>query len=203
MAKQANYTPWIIAGVAGAIVLLIIFSVIGMYNGIVAKDVAVDKAWANVQSTYQRRADLIPNLVDTVKGAKNFEQQTLTQITQLRGEAVSASAKVQAATSADQITSANGEVSSVLSRLLVIVEAYPDIKSTQNFLALQDEIAGTENRINFARDNYNTAVQQYQVAVRTFPGNIAAGVFGFSADRHKPFAADQGAEKAPKVNFGQ
>ncbi|TAL51565.1 MAG: LemA family protein [Nanoarchaeota archaeon] len=203
MAKQANYTPWIIAGVAGAVILLIIFSVIGMYNSIVAKDVGVDKAWANVQSTYQRRADLIPNLVDTVKGAKNFEQQTLTQITQLRGEAVSASAKVQAATSADQITSANGEVSSVLSRLLVIVEAYPDIKSTQNFLALQDEIAGTENRINFARDNYNSAVQQYQVAVRIFPGNVVAGVFGFSADKHKPFAADQGAEKAPKVNFGQ
>src|SRR3989344_7009796 len=194
---KKNMGLWIGIGV---VVILALF-LIGSYNGLVGVDTSVEQKWGNVQSAYQRRADLIPNLVDTVKGARDFEQSTLTEITKLRGEAVSASQKAQDATTTGQLQETGGEINSILSRLLVIVENYPDLKSNANFLALQDELAGTENRIKFERDNYNTAVRNYKIAVRSFPANIIAGMFGFSADKYDTFASDPGAENPPDVNF--
>ncbi len=204
MAKQKSNSvnKWLIAGgVIAVLVILLILSFVGMYNTLVSKDVFVEKAWGNVQASYQRRADLIPNLVDTVKGSRDFEQQTQTQIAQLRSEAGTASSKVQSAQSPNELQQAGGELSSVLSRLLVIVEAYPDLKSNQNFLALQDELAGTENRIVFERNNFNGAVADYKRAVRSFPTNIIAGMFGFSVDKHQTFQADSAAQTVPDVSF--
>ncbi|MEK6968191.1 MAG: LemA family protein [Nanoarchaeota archaeon] len=201
MAKKSMNPMWIVLGVVLAIILFVGIFVAGSYNGFVAKDQEVERAWGNVQSAYQRRADLIPNLVDTVKGARDFEKNTLTEITKLRGEAVSASQKVQSATTTSQIQETGGEINSILSRLLVIVENYPDLKSNTNFLSLQDELAGTENRVKFERDNFNLAVRNYKTAVRSFPGVLIAGMFGFSAEKHSTFAAESGAENAPDVNF--
>jgi LemA protein len=195
----------ILAGVGvvlliGALVLLSLFGwVSGTYNTLVQKDVTVENQWAHVQSAYQRRADLIPNLVDTVKEAKNFEKDTQTQIAQLRSQAGQAKIDVGSAQSIEQLQAASTQMSSVLSRLMVIVEAYPDLKSNANFLALQDEISGTENRIKWERDNYNNAVQDYKVSVRTFPTNLLASMFGFSQEKWKMFDAAPGAETAPNV----
>jgi LemA protein len=174
---------------------------VGIYNSLVGKDVDVENKWAKVQSAYQRRADLIPNLVETVKGARDFEAGTQTKIAELRSQAAGAQQQVASAKSAEDLQSASAEMSSVLSRLLVIVEAYPDLKANQNFLSLQDELAGTENRIKFERDNYNDAVQSYKTSVRTFPGSVIAGMTGFSADKWSMFSADEGSEKAPVVDF--
>lgn len=182
-----------------AVLVILGLMIAGMYNGLVAKDTAVEGKWGNVQASYQRRADLIPNLVDTVKGYKDYEQATLTKITELRSSAASAQANMKAAKNVNDINAASGEMDSILSRLLVIVEAYPDLKASQNFLALQDELAGTENRITYARTEYNDAVKAYKTGVRTFPRNIIAGMFGFSVDKWEMFQADEGAEKAPKV----
>jgi LemA protein len=189
----------------GIVIVCIIFAglavliVGGTYNSLVGKDTTVENQWAHVQTAYQRRADLIPNLVDSVKAAKDFEQQTQTQIAQLRSQAGQAKIDMGNAKDAEQLQAANTQMSSVLSRLMVIVEAYPDLKSNANFLALQDELAGTENRIKWERDNYNNAVQDYKVATRSFPTNIIAGMFGFAPDKWKMFQADAGAEKAPSV----
>jgi len=202
MAKKSSLNQgWIIVGVIVAVVLIFGIFIISAYNNLIVKDQETERAWGNVQSAYQRRADLIPNLVDTVKGARDFEQSTLTEITKLRGEAVSASQKAQDATTTGQLQETGGEINSILSRLLVIVENYPDLKSNANFLALQDELAGTENRIKFERDNYNMAVRNYKIAVRSFPANIIAGMFGFSADKYDTFASEPGAENVPKVDF--
>jgi LemA protein len=185
------------------IVLLVILAVFvagilivaGMYNSLVQNDVAAGKAWGNVQTAYQRRADLIPNLVATVQGVANFEKSTYTAVTEAR------SGWTNAKTSEEKVAAAQS-MDSALSRLLVVMENYPDLKANQNFLALQDELSGTENRVKFERDNYNKAVQAYQLSVRSFPTNIMAGMFGFSADKWKMFEADQGAQNAPKVgNF--
>lgn len=191
----------IIGIVLVVLVVIGIFVVVGYYNSFVSKDVAVTNAWAKVQTAYQRRADLIPNLVDTVKGYKDYEQATLTKIVELRSQAGQVQQNVQAAKTPGELLAAQGEMSSVLSRLLVIVEAYPDLKASANFLSLQDELAGTENRVKFERDNYNDAVKVYQTAVRKIPGALFAGIFGFSADKHKMFEAVPGAETAPKVAF--
>jgi LemA protein len=174
-------------------------ALVGTYNSLVGKDTTVENQWAHVQTAYQRRADLIPNLVDSVKAAKDFEQQTQTQIAQLRSQAGQAKIDMGNAKDVEQLQAANSQMSSVLSRLMVIVEAYPDLKSNANFLALQDEIAGTENRVKWERDNYNNAVQDYKVSTRTFPTNMIAGMFGFSPDKWNMFQADAGAEKAPDV----
>lgn len=186
----------------GVMVLLTVMWGIGKYNTFIKLDKDVDNNWAKVQSAYQRRADLIPNLVETVKGARDFEKDTLTRIAELRSQAGQAKIDVSNAKDAEALQAAGTQMSSVLSRLLVIVEAYPDLKTNQNFLALQDEIAGTENRINFERNNYNDAVRNYQVGIQTAPGVFVARMFGFSADKHKMFQAEAGAEKAPKVDFG-
>jgi LemA protein len=183
------------------VMLFIVMIIAGMYNSLVQVDVSTGKAWGNVQTAYQRRADLIPNLVATVQGAKTFEQQTQTQIAALRSQAGQVQQQVQTATTPGELQTAANDMSGIVSRLLVIVEAYPDLKSNQNFLALQDELAGTENRIKYERDNYNTAAQSYQLAVRSFPTNILAGMFGFSVDKWRMFQADASAQTAPKVNF--
>lgn len=171
----------------------------GTYNTLVGKDTAVENKWAFVQTAYQRRADLIPNLVDTVKEAKNFEQQTQTQIAELRSQAGQAKIDISNAKDIDQLQAANAQTSSILSKLMVIVEAYPDLKSNANFLALQDELANTENKIKWERDEYNNAVMDYKVTTRSFPTNFIAGMFGFSQDKWKMFQADATAQNAPNV----
>ena len=194
--KNYGFLKWLIPLI---VILLIIFWFVGAYNGLVSKDEGVNKAWGDVQSTYQRRADLIPNLIETVKGYKTYEQDVLENIVKLRSEAGQAKVQVDDATSPAQLEAAMGSLDGVLSRLLVVVERYPDLKASQNFLALQDELAGTENRINVARQRYNDAVKLYNVKTRRFPTNIVANMFGFV--QKEMFEAVGGAETAPEVKF--
>ena len=192
----------ILIGVLVAIVViaLLIFSwVASTYNRLVTVDESVKQKWGNVQSAYQRRADLIPNLVETVKGYRDYEASTLTAITQLRSEAGQAKIQVDSATTPEQLEAASGSMNGVLSRLLVIVENYPDLKASENFLSLQDELAGTENRIKVERDNYNVAVKDFNIVARRFPSNTIAGMFGFG--KKTAFAAAAGAENVPTVSF--
>jgi LemA protein len=190
--KKKLSKGWIVAIVVIAVIVIIILSGVGMYNNLVRSDVKVDTAWGQVQTVYQRRADLIPNLVETVKGAKNFEQQTLIAITEAR------SAWTNAKTPEDQVAAANG-MESALSRLMVVVENYPELKSNANFLALQDELANTENKIAVERGRYNTAVQDFNTRVRVFPTNVVAGMFGF--EKRTFFQSAPGAENTPPVKF--
>ena len=173
----------------------------GGYNSLVTQDEAVKKAWNNVQSDYQRRADLIPNLVNTVKGEANFERGTLTDVINARASAT------QMKVSPDDLTPENiqkyqqaqGQLTQALGRLLVVTEAYPNLRANDAFRGLQTQLEGTENRIKVSRNDFNAAVQEYNVKVRTFPMNIFAGMFGF---RVRPgFTADAGSQNAPKVNF--
>ena len=198
---SSSHTGWIIFGVVAMIIVIIIMSVAGMYNGLVSKDVAVTKNWGNVETAYQRRADLIPNYMAIVQGAMSFEKSTQTEIAQLRSDAGQIQQQVASAKTPDELQSAENQMPSLVGRVNVVVEAYPDLKSLTNFQAFQDELAGTENRIKFERDNYNTAVQSYQVAVRSFPTNILAGMYGFSVDKYKMFQSQAGAENAPKIVF--
>ena len=184
-----KHLPWIIpVGIA----LIFILWTIGSYNGLVNAQVNVDTSWGQVQSVYQRRADLIPNLVETVKGVRDFERETFTAITEARSRWQTAS------TPQEQVAAANN-LESTLARLLVVVENYPQLKSNENFLALQYELAGTENRINVERQRYNEAVGTYNKKTRTFPSVIIASLFGF--EQREFFEADAGADKAPKVTF--
>ncbi|MBS3095113.1 LemA family protein [Candidatus Woesearchaeota archaeon] len=183
----------LIAGISiiGILVILIIWFG-ASYNGLIKRQVEVDKSWGNVQSVYQRRADLIPNLVNTVKGFAKQELTVFTEVTNAR------SAWANAKTTEKQVNAANG-LESAISRLLLVVENYPLLKSDQNFLALQDELAGTENRINVERQRYNEAVSEYNKRVRVIPSNIVAGLFGF--EQRTFFEAASGAENAPNVAF--
>jgi LemA protein len=185
------------------IVLALILFVGGCntYNGLVTQDQNVNETWAKVQSAYQRRADLIPNLVNTVRGYADFERGTLTDVVNARARATSINVDPTNLTpeSLQQFQEAQGGLSSALGRLLVTVERYPELKANQNFLELQSQLEGTENRIKVARDEFNAAVKSYNVKVKRFPTNLLAGIFGFSS---KPFfEADAGAEKAPEVSF--
>ncbi len=185
--------------------LVLIFSVVAYgvsaYNGLVGLDEAVDSAWAQVENVYQRRADLIPNLVATVKGSADFEQETLNQVVEARSKV--GSINVSGTPTAEQLQAfqqAQGGLSSALSRLLVVVEQYPDIKSTENFRDLQAQLEGAENRIAVERKRYNEVAQGFNTTRRRFPTSIIAGWFGF--DEPKPyFESDDGAEKAPTVDF--
>jgi len=192
MKKTANKGfPWKVV-VPVAVVLLLVVWFVGMFNGLISAQESVDSAWSNVESVYQRRADLIPNLVETVKGYKIHEAELLTDITKARSawaSAVSPDDKMAAADSLDN----------AFAKLMVVVENYPDLKASQNFLALQDELAGSENRINVARQRYNDAVRLYNVKIRRFPANIIAGLFGF--EKREMFKASSGAEKVPEVKF--
>ena len=171
------------------------------YNGMVSRDQAVKAQWGNVQSAYQRRADLIPNLVNTVKGAANFEKSTLTDVINARAKATSVQLN------ADQLTPENlrrfqeaqSQVGAGLGRLLAVSENYPELKANANFQELQAQIEGTENRINVERNKFNTATNEYNGFIKSFPNNIFAGLFGF---QEKPyFEAAAGSEKAPTVQF--
>ena len=171
------------------------------YNEMVAKDENVEAAWANVQNAYQRRADLVPNLVNTVKGAANFEKETLTQVIEARAKATSVNISPDNLTpeNIQRFQQAQGELSGALSRLLVSVEQYPDLKANQNFLELQAQLEGTENRISVERRKFNETVQDYNSYIRSFPRNFIAGWFDFEKKGY--FEADAGAQKAPAVQF--
>ncbi len=181
--------------------LIAAFSGCNSYNRFVEKDTEVEKSWGNVQSAYQRRADLIPNLVETVKGAADFEQSTLAQVAEARAKATSMQIDPTDLTpeKIKEFQAAQGELSSALGRLLMITENYPDLKATQAFTELQSQLEGTENRIKVERDKFNEAVADYNAAIRKFPSNFFAGIFGF--DRKGQFEAEQGAQNAPKVQF--
>lgn len=184
------------------VVGLIVFFGISVNNGLVDKEEAVEGAWAQVENQYQRRADLIPNLVNTVKGAANFEQETLTSVIEARSKATSVNisandlndpAKFQ------QFQQAQGELSGALSRLLVSVERYPELKANANFRDLQSQLEGTENRIATERMRFNNTAQDFNSSIRKFPASIFASIGGF--ERKAYFEADQGAENAPTVDF--
>lgn len=187
--------------VIGVLILIMVGGTLTTYNGLIAKDEAVATAWGNIQSQYQRRADLIPNLVSTVKGYAKHESETLENVMAARAKAT------QITVNADNLTpeklkqyqAAQGELSQALGRLMAVSENYPNLKANENFSELQAQLEGTENRINESRQMYNSAVQTYNVSVRRFPANIVAGMFGF--DKKNQFEAEAGAEKAPKVEF--
>ena len=187
--------------VIGAIVLILFVWGCSGYNGLVKREETVKNGWGNVNTEYQKRADLVENLVNTVKGAANFEKETLTQLVEARAKATSINL------TADQLTPENiakfqeaqGQLTGSLSRLLAVVENYPDLKATQNFQQLQGQLEGIENDIRNARAGFNSAVNSYNVKVRSFPMNLFAGMFGFKSK--EGFKADEGAEKAPKVQF--
>ena len=171
-------------------------------NSFVAMDEGVNSAWSQVQNQYQRRMDLIPNLVNTVKGVANFEKETYTAVAEARAKAGQTVINADQAKSPEafrQFEQAQGQLSSALSRLLVAVEKYPELKANQNFTQLQDELAGTENRIAVERRRFNEVVQVYNTRLRMFPGSIVAGVSGFNARPY--FTAQAGADQAPKVQF--
>ena len=181
--------------------LIAAFSGCNTYNNFVDKDVEVENAWANVQSDYQRRADLIPNLVETVKGAADFEQSTITAVTSARAKATSINIDPSNITPEKlaEFQAAQGELSAALGRLLMVTENYPDLKATAAFRDLQVQLEGTENRIKVARNKFNDTVSDYNKSVRRFPANFWANIFGFS-DKAM-FEADQGSQEAPKVKF--
>lgn len=171
------------------------------YNKMVNLDENVKAKWANVQSDYQRRADLVPNLVNTVKGAANFEQQTLTNVIEARAKATSVNISANNLTPAKiaEFQQAQGQLSGALGRLLAVAENYPQLQATQNFRDLQTQLEGTENRIKVSRNDFNSAVQQYNSIIRHFPNNLFAGMFGFQ--QKQGFQAEAGAEKVPQVKF--
>jgi LemA protein len=173
----------------------------GKYNSMVNKSEAVKSAWSQVENVYQRRSDLIPNLVNTVKGYAAHEQETFTAVIEARSKASSITIDPSKATPEQlkQFTQAQDGVSSALSRLMVVVEKYPDLKANENFMALQSQLEGTENRIAVERKRFNEVAQDYNTYIRRFPNNILAGMFGFQPRAY--FEAEKGAEKAPKVEF--
>lgn len=193
---------WIIIGAIILVVILIYSSIKGSYNNMVTKDEAVKSQWGTVESAYQRRMDLIPNLVNTVKGYADFEKTTLTQVIEARAKATQVTIKPENlnAESMQQFQAAQGQLSSALSRLLMTVEQYPNLKANEGFLDLQKQLEGTENRIAVERRKFNEMAQDYNTYIRSFPKNIWANLFGFEKKTY--FEAEQGAEKAPKVNFG-
>ena len=179
-------------GIPLGIILLAVLWYVGTYNSLIRLNEEVNNKWAQVETQYQRRVDLIPNLVSTVKGAAGFEQKTLTDITNARSQ-------WQAASSVNDKVNAANNVESALARLLVVVENYPQLKATQNFQSLQDELANTENKISVERGRYNDAVRTFNARIKTFPTKIVAGNLGYT-DRNY-FQAKEGAENAPEVSF--
>lgn len=171
------------------------------YNSMVTLDEQVQSQWAQVQNVYQRRADLVPNLVNTVKGAANFEQETITKVIEARAKATSVTvdASKLSPENIQKFQAAQGELTQSLSRLLVSVERYPELKANQNFLELQSQLEGTENRITVERQKFNEVTQEYNAKIRTFPNNLTANMFGFEKKGY--FQAEAGADKAPKVQF--
>lgn len=189
---KAGKAIGITAIVVIVVILAIFLSIRGTYNSLVQLDEGVKSAWAQVENQLQRRYDLIPNYVETVKGYAEHEREVFLKVTEAR-------AKVGGAENIEEKIGANNELSSALSRLLLVVENYPDLKANQNFMKLQDELAGTENRIAVERRRYNEAVKTYNVKIRSFPTNIMAGMFGFG--KAEFFNVSSEAREAPKVKF--
>lgn len=187
--------------VLSAIVLVAVFFTFGSYNSLVKEDESVNTTWANLQAQYQRRADLVPNLVNTVKGYAQHEASTLEGVVEARAKATQMQVNADELTpeKAAQIQKAQGELSQALGRLMAIQENYPELKANENFSELQTQLEGTENRINESRRHYNESVKTYNMKVRSFPRNIVANLFGFG--KRTPFEAETGADKAPEVKF--
>jgi LemA protein len=183
---------WIPVAIIGGIALVVVLFSVSRYNSLVGMSEEVDGAWAQVQNQLQRRADLVPQLVETVKGAAAHEKEIIASVT-------SARAKLAGARDPKSAAAADQELSSALSRLLVVVEAYPQIKANENFLRLQDELAGTENRIATERKRYNDTVREYNATIKRFPSNLFAGMFGFDARQY--FEATAGADRPPPIKF--
>lgn len=188
------------------IIVLVIVAIVAIwgvtgYNGLVRADEAVSTAWSNVENQYQRRADLIPNLVNTVKGYAAHEKEALDAVMTARARATQVTVDVADMTPEmlQEYQKSQGEIGAALGRLLAIAEAYPDLKANSNFLELQAQLEGTENRISVERRNFNDAAKGYNTSIRTFPRNILAGMFGF--EKRPYFEAQEGAEKAPDVQF--
>lgn len=199
MAKRRK--NWITLAIIAVIALFLFSSIKGSYNGMVQKSEAVDTQWANVENVFQRRADLIPNLVNTVKGYADFEQETLTSVIEARSKAtgINIDASNMTTESLAQFQNAQGQLSSALSKLMVVVERYPDLKANQNFMDLQAQLEGTENRIATERRKFNETARDYNTFIRMFPKNIWANIFNF--EKRPYFEADKGADQAPKVEF--
>ncbi|MDL2230688.1 LemA family protein [Alistipes sp. OttesenSCG-928-L06] len=183
------------------VVVVIVIAAVSAYNGLVTKQESVNTAWSNVETQYQRRADLIPNLVNTVKGYASHEQQTFTEVTAARARATQMTVDAENLTpeALAEYNQAQGELGSAIGRLLMIQENYPELKANQNFLELQSQLEGTENRINVARRDFNEVARDYNTTIRRFPRNIVASMFGF--DPKPYFEAAEGAETAPVVQF--
>ena len=181
--------------------LFLYSSIKGSYNGMVTKSEAVDTQWANVENAFQRRADLIPNLVNTVKGYADFEKETLTQVIEARSKAtgININADNMTPEALSQFQNAQGQLGSALSKLMVVVERYPELKANQNFMDLQAQLEGSENRIATERRRFNELAKEYNTFIRLFPKNIWANIFGF--DKKPYFEAQEGADQAPKVEF--
>jgi LemA protein len=193
---------WVILIAVVVILLLIIGRVVGIYNSLVTQEEGVNNAWAQVSNQYQRRADLIPNLVETVKGYASHERETLEGVIQARANATSLNVTPEVLNDPEAFSKfqkVQGEISSALSRLMAVVENYPNLKANENFLSLQSQLEGTENRITVERQRFNETVQGYNTRIRHFPTNIFAGMFGFEKKLY--FEAQEGAEVAPKVQF--
>ncbi len=190
--------PWII--VLGILAIIVLW-IAGMYNGFVAAEEDVESAWSQVENQYQRRADLVPNLVATVKGYAAHEQETLEGVIEARAKATQVTIDPAKATP-EQLAAfqaAQGELSQALGRLLAVAENYPDLKANENFRDLQAQLEGTENRITVARQLFNESARNYNTKIRRFPNNILAGMCGF--EKKPYFEAEEGASKAPKVEF--
>lgn len=192
--QKGKFPAWV--AVLGILVILGLW-LMGVYNGLVAAQGNVDNAWAQVEVQYQRRADLIPQLVATVEGAADFESSTLQAVTEARTNWLNVSQDSEASIN-DQIAASN-QFDSALSRLLVTVESYPTLTATEGFITLQSQLEGTENRVSVARKDFNDASTTYNVKIRKFPTNIIAGLFGFEA--YDLFEATEGSEVAPTVEF--
>ncbi|MDZ7719762.1 MAG: LemA family protein [Balneolaceae bacterium] len=193
-----NVKVWIAIGVA---ILLALYG-ISVNNSLVEQEEEVNQAWAQVENQYQRRADLVPNLVNTVQGAANFEQETLTNVIEARSRATSINvdpSQLSNESTIRQFEQVQGQLGNALSRLLVSVERYPELTATQNFRDLQNQLEGTENRIATERMRFNQAAQQYNTSLRRFPTSVVAGMLGF--ERKYYFEATEGAENAPEVSF--
>lgn len=185
-------TLLVVIGVSAFIVLIIVVWFIGTYNSLISADQRVNEQWSQVENQYQRRADLIPNLVEIVKGYAKHEATVFEEVTKARSQWASAKTP-------DEKMKAAGDIDSALSRLMMVVENYPQLKASDSFVALQSQLEGTENRVTVARMDYNTAVREYNVKIKRIPTSIVAGIYGYD---DKPFfEAEKGAEKAPKVNF--
>ena len=189
-----------------SIIIIVVIAIVAIwaitgYNGLVSQDETVANSWANVEAAYQRRADLIPQLVNTVKGYANHEKSTLDAVVSARTKATQMTVSVDdlSEENIQKFQEAQGEVGAAIGRLLAITESYPELKANENFSELQAQLEGTENRINEVRKKYNDAVKTYNISVRRFPNNILSGMFGF--ERKAEFKAEEGASKAPEVNF--